>query len=121
MTEWCGPTAELSNQSLKKLLDRTRRSSIIAATGGTKKPTDAQAPLTDPWFEDSQPIQVPETDPAKPVEIEPRERKERTGIPKVVVRGPVVYPVYRSAHANVMRVVVGLGVAGAAIATLAMY
>ena len=49
---------------------------------GPKKPTDSQAPLNDPWFEDSGPIVV--VDPSNPAET-PRERKERTSIPKLVV------------------------------------
>jgi hypothetical protein len=51
--------------------------------GSPKKPTDSAAPLTDPWFEDSQPFPAPELDP-KP---DNRERKERTQIPKVIVSG----------------------------------
>lgn len=50
-----------------------------------KRPSDSSAPLTDPWFEDSQPVPAPEVNPAKPVEVE-RQRKERTQIPKIVTR-----------------------------------
>ena len=112
-SEWCGPTAEVSNQSLARLLHRARRTSCAPAQ---KRPTDSSAPLTDPWFEDSQPVPAPEVDPAKPVQVEnPRERRERTSIPKLVTRAPV-YPVYRGGSAA--RIVLVLGAIGAVIAAV---
>ena len=115
--EWCGPTAELPNPSLVKLLDRARRTTCAPPQ---KKPSDASAPLRDPWFEDSQPQPAPESDPSKPVEIEkPRERRERTAIPKLITRG--VYPVYRGNEHVIARAVLCLGVIGAAVVAFAMF
>ena len=112
--EWCGPTGQLSAHKLASLVDRTRR-----CTGRQKKPTDSSAPLNDPWFDDSGVVQVPELDPSKPIEIEnpnERARKERTGIPKVVVAPK--YPVYRSTTNSIVRWMIGLSVIGAAVATI---
>ena len=116
MTDWCGPTAELSNQSLAKLLHRARRTTYIASQ---KKTTDSSAPLTDPWFEDSAPQPAPEVDPTKPVEIEqPRERRERTVIRKITTKP--VYPIYRGGT-KLVHLVMGAGVVGAIVAAAMMF
>ena len=115
--EWCGPTGQLSAHKLAILVDRTRR-----CTGRQKKPTDSNAPLNDPWFEDSGITQVPELDPSKPIEIgnqNERGRKERTGIPKVVVAPK--YPEYRSTTGSVVRWMMGLSAIGAAIVGVMLY
>lgn len=111
-SEWCGPTAEVPNQSLARLLSRARRTSCAPAQ---KRPSDSSVPLTDPWFEDSQPVPVPEV-PAKPVEV-PRERRERTSIPKLVTRAPV-YPVYRGGGSRVVLWIGGIAAVIAATAAL---
>ena len=104
--EWCGPTAQLSSHKLAVLLDRTRR-----CTGRQPKRTDPQAPLTDPWFEDSGAVRAPDGDPTQPIDIEPpRERKERTKIPPIVVAPRPAYPIYRERFAaKVARVALGVG------------
>ena len=115
--EWCGPTGQLSAQKLASLVERTRR-----CTGRQKKPTDSSTPLNDPWFEDSGVVQMPTIDPSKPIAIEnptERERKERTGIPKVVVAPK--YPEYRSTTSKVVRWMVGLSALGAIVASIALY
>ena len=115
-SEWCGPTTELSNQSLTRLLHRARRTTCTPAQ---KRPSDSSAPLVDPWFEDSQPVPLPEVDPAKPLEIEHRERKERTSIQKITTR-PAVYPVYRGDPRTMLLMIV-LAVVCAAIAALVVF
>lgn len=113
--DWCGPTTELPNHSLARLLHRARRTTVTAAQ---KRPTDSSAPLTDPWFEDSQPVPAPVVDPGKPVEVE-RQRKERTQIPKIVTRPPV-YPVYRGDPRTTLLMVL-LGLVCAAVTALVVF
>jgi hypothetical protein len=113
MTEWCGPTTRLSAKSLVELRDRARRASCAPAP---RKPSDSQAPLADPWFEDSAPQQAPAPQP--PAE-KPRERRERTVIPKLITRA--VYPVYRGREHVIVRAMLGLGLIGAAVAAIALF
>jgi hypothetical protein len=102
MSEWCGPTAELPNQALAKLLSRSRRPT---------RRTDPSAPLTDPWFEDSQPIASPEVDPSQPIDLETRRRKSLHEM--MPLRKPPVYPVYRTAMTTIMWTIIVLGALGA--------
>ena len=106
MSEWCGPTSELSNPALAKLVQRSRRPT---------KRTDPSAPLKDPWFEDSQPIPAPDVDPSQPIELETRRRKSLHKMS--ALRRPVAYPVYRSRAATIVWALIVIG----ALAALAAY
>jgi hypothetical protein len=132
--DWCKPTAELPNQELAQLLNRTRlesREQAVIVLGEADR--KAVPELADPWFVDSGAIEAepavivdrpPVADPAPPVVTlhvaapvvaTPRDPKPRTAIERLTKRlarltmpRPVVYPIAPSSHAWVWPVIVAV-------------
>jgi hypothetical protein len=86
--DWCKPTAELPNQELAQLLNRTRlesREQAVIVLGEADRKAVPQ--LSDPWFIDSGPVEV------GPVEVEPVEVDAVEAEPAVIIdRPPVADP-----------------------------
>lgn len=142
--DWCKPTAELSNQDLAQLLDRTRlpsREQAVIVLGEADR--KAVPELADPWFVDSGPVEAepavivdrpPVADPppapklavvAAPVAAA-REPRPRTAIQRLTKRlarltmpRPVVYPIAPSSHAWVWPVMVAVVAAIAVVVAFA--
>lgn len=68
--DWCKPTAELPNQELAQLLNRTRldsREQAVIVLGEADRKAVPQ--LSDPWFIDSGPVEVEPAESAEPAVI----------------------------------------------------
>src|SRR5688500_3234632 len=92
MSEWCGTTAELPNQALAKLVNRSKRSTLDPT-----RRTGPTAPLDHAWFEDSQPIR---TDASEPIELADDNRKRSSVIEKL--EKPKTYPEHRASVGRIL-------------------